>query len=69
MADPLGSGRKEMSKSKYVAMREEVGTWSVMNVAEAMPAVVDGIPQIGFTNGEAEDIAQVLNEMTSDDEG
>jgi hypothetical protein len=58
-----------MSEPKYVAADEENGSWSVLDVGNDMPAVLDGVPQVGLTRDEAEQVAETLNAMIDDEDG
>lgn len=58
-----------MSEPNYVAVADETGDWSVIVAGSDMPAVLDGVPQVGLTREEAEAVAETLNAMTDDAEG
>jgi hypothetical protein len=56
-----------MPESKYRAVADESGQWSVVDAASELPAVLDGVPQVGLSQEEAESIADTLNAMTDDE--
>ena len=58
-----------MNAPKYQAVRDDAGSWSVVGAENELPAVLDGVPQVGLTEDEARDIAATLNEMTDDEDG
>ena len=58
-----------MVDPKYAASEDDTGTWSVTDVASDMPAVLDGVPQVGLSRDEAQAVAETLNAMTDDGEG
>ena len=58
-----------MSEPKYVAADDENGAYSVLDTQSDLPAVLDGVPQVGLTRDEAEQVAETLNAMTDDEDG
>lgn len=58
-----------MTHPKYAASEDEAGTWSVIDVENDMPAVLDGVPQVGLNRDEAQTVAETLNAMTDDEDG
>jgi hypothetical protein len=57
-----------VAEPKYVA-QEDDGVWSVNDVESDLPAVLDGVPQVGLSRDEAQAVAETLNAMTDDDDG
>ena len=57
-----------MTEPKYVASEDD-GVWSVNDIESDMPAVLDGVPQVGLSREEAEAVAETLNAMTDDEDG
>ena len=58
-----------MTDPKYAASEDEAGLWSVIDVESDIPAVLDGVPQVGLSRDEAEAVADTLNAMTDDEDG
>ena len=58
-----------MTDPKYAASEDEAGLWSVIDVESDIPAVLDGVPQVGLSRDEAEAVAGTLNAMTDDEDG
>ena len=58
-----------MTEPKYVASEDDEGVWSVMDAESEMPAVLDGVPQVGLSRDEAQAVAETLNAMTDDEDG
>ena len=61
-------GRVAMTEPKYVASEDD-GVWSVNDIESDMPAVLDGVPQVGLSREQAEAVAETLNAMTDDEDG
>lgn len=58
-----------MTDPKYTATEDEDGAWSVIDVQNDIPAVLDGVPQVGLSREAAETVAETLNAMTDDEDG
>ena len=57
-----------MTEPKYAASEDD-GVWSVTDIESDMPAVLDGVPQVGLSREEAQAVAETLNAMTDDEDG
>ena len=58
-----------MQDAKYRASEDEDRSWSVMDAESDIPAVLNGVPQVGLTEDQARDVAETLNAMTDDGDG
>ncbi|MCW6507922.1 hypothetical protein [Lichenifustis flavocetrariae] len=58
-----------MQDAKYKAAADEDGSWSVIDAESEIPAVVNGVPQVGLTEDLAREVADTLNAMMDDGDG
>ncbi len=47
----------------YDMRQEEDGTWTVYTVATGLPAVINGIPQVGKDMEDADDLVDLLHRL------
>ena len=53
---------------RFDTRREDDGTWTVYDGATDLPAVVNDVPQMGHTEGDARDIARELDDLMGEDD-
>ena len=53
----------------YDMRQEDDGTWTVYTVATGLPAVVNGIPQVGKDMDDADDLVDLLHRLEDSGEG
>ena len=58
-----------MQDAKYKASADDDGSWSVLDAESDIPAVLNGVPQVGLTEDQARDVSEILNAMTDDGDG
>ena len=56
-----------MPDQPYDLRRESDDTWTVYDVLTDLPAVVNGVPQVGLEMEVADDLVDLLNEITDED--
>ena len=52
-----------MAQQLHDIRQEEDGTWTVFDIETQMPAVINGVPQVGLDAQDAEDIAEGLDKI------
>ena len=53
---------------RFEVRQEEDGSWTVVDRATDLPAVVNDVPQLGHAEEDARAVARELDELMADDE-
>ncbi len=53
---------------RYEVRQEADGSWTVVDVATDMPAVVNDMPQLGHSEEDARAVARELDELMGDED-
>ena len=53
---------------RYEVRQEGDGSWTVVDVATDLPAVVNDMPQLGHSEEDARAVARELDELMGDEE-
>ena len=53
---------------RYEVRQEENGSWTVLDTATDLPAVVNDVPQLGHAEEDARAVARELDDLMGDEE-